>query len=131
MHAIATSRCLSDPVNTLTGAFVTSAEDLSRSRHRRLVRVEPHLYVVRPHERAAGLGWTDGYAVSLEVETNGDVRLHGDEGQIVTVRETAGRLVRRRSRLPLGADGLSRAAIELVRTDQVVYRFELRGASCP
>jgi RHS repeat-associated protein len=126
VHAIATSRCLSDPVNTLTGAFVTSVEDLA----------VPGTGVDFAWSRTytssdttsgrLGIGWTDSYDVSLDIEPNGDVRLHGDEGQIVLYeKQPDGTFV--------GAPGsLStlRAltnAYMLTRSDQVLYWFDVGG----
>ena len=88
MHAIATSRCLCDPVNTLTGAFVTSAEDLAFP-GTGVPFAWTRTYTSSDSSSGRlGVGWTDSYSTSLEVETDGDVRLHGDEGQIVATRSS-------------------------------------------
>jgi RHS repeat-associated protein len=126
IHAVSTSRCLSDPVNTLTGAFIASMEDIA------LPGTGVSLVWARTYTSAdstsgrLGPGWTDSYATSLEVGSDGDVLLHGDEGQAVLfARQPDGSF--------LGAPGarstLSAVAggYELVRTDQVVYRFSGQG----
>jgi RHS repeat-associated protein len=126
IHAIATSRCLSDPVNTLTGAFVTSTEDLSLPGTGVSFAWSRTYTSSDPTSRRLGLGWTDSYATSLDVEPDGDVVLHGDEGQVVVYeREPDGSFV--------GAPGsLSTlravaGGYELLRTDQVAYRFDPQG----
>ena len=126
LHAIATSRCLSDPVNTLTGAFITQFDDLQT----------PGTGVSFDWSRSytsedatvgrLGPGWTDSYATSLLVQGNGDVILHGDEGQqVFYTKQVDGSFV--------GAAGsLSTLAsiaggYQLVRTDQVTYLFDTQG----
>jgi RHS repeat-associated protein len=126
VHARAGSRCLSDPVNTLTGAFIIQTEDIatagtgvSFSWNRSYTSSDPTVGRLGP-------GWTDSYSTSLVVHPTGDVTLHGDEGQRVEyARHADGSFV--------GAPGsLSTLAAvaggyELVRTDQVVYRFDDQG----
>src|SRR5919106_3153850 len=126
VHAIATSRCLSDPINTLTGSFVTSVEDLSVPGTGVSFGWSRSYTSSDESSGPLGPGWTHSYAVSLHVEPSGDVRLHGDEGQIVSfARQVDGSFV--------GAPGalstLSAvpAGYELVRADQVIYRFDAQG----
>ena len=126
VHAIATSRCLSDPVNTLTGAFITSADDLSVPGAGIAFAWSRSYTSSDPTSGRLGPGWTDGYATSLEIEADGDARLHGDEGQIVAyAKQPDGSFV--------GAPGslsvLSAVpgGYQLARTDQVVYRFDPVG----
>jgi len=126
VHAHSTSRCLSDPVNTLTGAFINQVEDIST----------PGTGVSFAWSRSytssdmmvgrLGQGWIDTYATSLLVQADGDVTLRGDEGQVVEyTRQADGTFV--------GAPGslstLSATAggYELVRADQVVYHFDAEG----
>ncbi|MGH3133057.1 MAG: DUF6531 domain-containing protein [Gaiellaceae bacterium] len=126
VHARSASHCLSDPVNTLTGAFITQAEDLAT----------PGTGVSFAWSRSytssdatvgrLGPGWTDTYATSLRIQPTGDVVLHGDGGQQVayTVQPDgsfAG---------SAGAHSTLRSVAggyELVRVDQVVYRFDAQG----
>lgn len=126
VHAITPSGCLSDPVNTLTGAFTESAEDLA------LPGRGVSFAWARSYTSAdstvgrLGPGWTDSYAVSLAVQPNADVILHGDEGQRVTFAHqpdgsfegAAGS----RSRLTSIPGGY-----RLTRHDQVVYEFDPQG----
>ena len=126
LHAIATSRCLSDPVNTLTGSFVTTSEDLSVPGTGVSFAWSRTYTSSDPTSGRLGRGWTDNYATSLLVEPDGDITLHGDEGQIVAyARQPDGSFV--------GAPGalstLSSASggYELVRRDQVAYRFDAQG----
>ena len=126
VHAQATSRCLSDPVNTLTGAFVTSAEDLAFP-STGVPFAWTRTYTSSDSSAGRlGVGWTDSYSTSLAIETGGDVRLRGDEGQIVGyAKQPDGSFVGAegaRSTLRAVSDGY-----ELVRTDQVVYRFDAQG----
>ena len=126
MHAKATSRCLSDPVNTLTGAFVTSAEDLSFPSTGVSFAWTRTYTSSDSSSGRLGMGWTDSYATSLDIAPDGDVSLRGDEGQIVSY-----------SRQPDGTFAGAPGALstlnavtdgyELVRTDQVVYRFDAQG----
>ena len=113
-------------MNSLTGAFITSAVDLD------LPGTGIPFSWTRTYTSAEtavsrlGRGWTDGYGASLEVLANGDVIAHGDEGQEVRYTKQAnGSFV--------GAAG-TRAALtqvaggyELLRTDQVLYRFDGQG----
>jgi YD repeat-containing protein len=126
VHAIATSRCLSDPVNTLTGAFITSVEDLAVPATGIPFTWSRTYTSSDSTSGRLGFGWTDSYAVSLHEEPNGDVRLHGDEGQIVLyARQPDGSFV--------GAPGslstLKKVAggYELRRNDQVLYSFDTIG----
>ena len=126
VHAASGSACQHDPVNSLTGAFITSATDL------RLPGIGVPFSWRRSYDSAdatvgrLGPGWTDSYATSLVVQGNGDVLLHGDEGQQVSyVKQGDGSF--------LGAPG-SRSVLsavaggyELTRKDQVVYRFDTSG----
>ncbi|MBA3433063.1 MAG: RHS repeat protein, partial [Actinobacteria bacterium] len=126
MHAHSTSRCLSDPVNTLTGAFITQVEDVSTPGTGVPFAWGRSYTSSDPNVGRLGPGWTDSYSTSLLVQPSGDVTLRGDEGQqIEYAKQTDGSFV--------GAPGslstLSGVAggYELVRADQVVYRFDAQG----
>jgi RHS repeat-associated protein len=126
IHAIATSRCLSDPVNTLTGAFVTSVEDVSMPGTGVEFAWARTYTSSDPTGGRLGAGWTDGYATSLHVEASGDVRLRGDEGQIVAyAKQPDGSF----AGAPGSLSTLKSVAggYELLRSDQVVYRFDVSG----
>jgi RHS repeat-associated protein len=125
-HAISGSRALADPVNTLTGAFINTATDLT------LAAQGVSFAYTRTYTSSdatvgrLGPGWTDNYAVSLAVQSNGDVILHGDEGQLVTfIKQADGSFA--------GAAGtlstLTTIAggYKLVRHDQVTYTFNTGG----
>jgi YD repeat-containing protein len=125
-HAQTSSACQHDPVNSLTGAFITRVTDL------RLPGIGVPFSWRRSYDSSdatvgrLGPGWTDSYATSLLVQGNGDVLLHGDEGQqVYYTRQGDGSFV--------GAPGsrslLSSVAggYQLVRKDQVVYAFDGSG----
>lgn len=125
-HARSGSACLSDPVNTLTGAFTTSVDDL------RLPGIGVPFGWSRSYTSLdatvgrLGPGWTDSYATSLAVQPNGDVILHGDEGQqVFYTKQLDGSFVAARGALSV----LSSVAggYKLVRRDQVVYLFDAQG----
>jgi RHS repeat-associated protein len=125
-HAVSPSGCQQDPVNSLTGAFVTSATDL------RLPGIGVPFAWRRtytssdPTSGRLGPGWTHSYATSLTVEADGDVLLRGDEGQQVAYsRQADGSFTGAR-----GARSILTAVTggyELRRKDQVVYRFDTTG----
>jgi RHS repeat-associated protein len=124
--AITASCTFADPVNSLTGAFVTQIEDLAT----------PGTGVPFAWTRSytssdatvgsMGPGWTHTYAATLLVQPDGDVLARGEEGQEVSfARQPDGSFD--------GAPG-ARATLtsiaggyELVRTDQVIYRFDAGG----
>jgi YD repeat-containing protein len=125
-HGKTPSKAVSDPVNTLTGAFTHQVLDLD------LPATGVSFALVRSYTSADssvgrfGRGWWDSYAVSLTEETNGDALLKGEEGQEI--------------RYTLLADGsfqgspgsLSTLAAvsggyKLTRADQTVYNFDQQG----
>jgi YD repeat-containing protein len=125
-HANTGSTCLLDPVNSLTGAFTTQETDLT------LASKGLEFVLTRSYTSADatvgrfGPGWTDAYSTSLAVQPNGDVVLHGDEGQQVSyTKQPDGSFV--------GAAGaLSKltsitGGYKLTRTDQVAYTFTTAG----
>ena len=124
--ALAPSECLSDPVNTLTGAFTHAETDLG------LPSTGVPFELTRSYTSAdatvgrLGLGWTDSYAASLAVQPNGDVLAHGEEGQQVLFTALGGGVFE-------GAPG-ARATLEtiaggyrLTTTAQLVYEFDAAG----
>lgn len=126
LHAIATSRCLSDPVNTLSGAFIHQVDDLSTPGTGISFAWSRSYTSEDPTVGRLGPGWTDSYATSLLIQGNGDVILHGDEGQqVYYTKQGDGSFV--------GAAGalstLSAIAggYKLVRSDQVEYLFDSQG----
>jgi RHS repeat-associated protein len=125
-HAVTPSGCLSDPVNTLTGAFTTSVEDLSLPGTGVAFAWRRSYTSADPTVGRLGPGWTDGYAASLTVLGNGDVRLHGDEGQqVLFTRQADGAFAGgagARSELSEVVGGY-----RLVRHDQAAYRFDSSG----
>jgi RHS repeat-associated protein len=126
VQALSASACTADPVNSLTGAFTTSATDLSEA------SLGVAFAFTRSYTSAdgtagrLGAGWTDNYAASLAVQANGDVQLHGDDGQqVYYLKQPDGSFV--------GAGGAlaTLTAVSggytLVRHDQVAYRFDASG----
>jgi RHS repeat-associated protein len=81
---------VSDPVNTLTGAFVHAETDL------RLAATGVPFEWTRTYTSAdaatdrLGPGWTDTYQASLAVQGNGAVIVKGDEGQRFTYPSAGG-----------------------------------------
>jgi RHS repeat-associated protein len=126
IHALTASVPISDPVNTLTGAFTESVEDLSLPGTGVPFAWTRSYTSADPTVGRLGPGWTDSYAVSLAIAGDGDVTLHGDEGQQVEyARQGDGSFV--------GAPG-ARSKFEpnppgykLTRQDQVVYLFDAQG----
>ena len=126
MHGNCGCGLFADPVSSRTGAFTTSVADLD------LPGTGVPFAWSRSYTSAdatvgrLGPGWTDSYSASLAIQPNGDARLHGEDGQqILYVEQPNGSFV--------GAPGsLSTLAsvaggYELLRTDQVRYRFDAQG----
>ncbi|MFN8222177.1 MAG: LamG-like jellyroll fold domain-containing protein [Gaiellales bacterium] len=117
---------MSDPVNTLTGAFTHAETDLS------LASTGLGYQLTRSYTSADstvtrfGPGWTDNYSVSLSVQPGGDVKLRGGEGQILMYTLTASGAFDggpgARSKLESIAGGY-----RLTRHDQAVYTFDSQG----
>jgi RHS repeat-associated protein len=126
LHARSATACLQDPVNSATGAYTASATDLT------LPGTGVSFALVRSYTSAdptrgrLGQGWTDSYSASLAFQANGDVVLHGEDGQQVTyVRQADGSYVGSGGALStLTATG---GGYRLVRPDQVVYGFDGAG----
>ena len=75
--------CLSDPVNTLTGAYMNSVVDAALPGTGIPFRFTRSYTSADPSSGELGVGWTDGYASSLAVQANGDVVLRAADGQQV------------------------------------------------
>jgi RHS repeat-associated protein len=82
-HAANPTHFWAEPVNSATGAFTTKATDLA------LPGVGVPFVFSRSYTSAdttegrLGPGWTDSFSASLAVQQNGDVLLHGEDGQQV------------------------------------------------
>ena len=126
MHGNCGCGLFADPVSSRTGAFTTSVDDLD------LPGTGVSFAWSRSYTSAdqtvgrLGPGWTDSYSASLALQPNGDARLRGEDGQqILYVKQPNGSFV--------GAPG-ARSTLasvtggyELLRTDQVRYRFDVQG----
>jgi RHS repeat-associated protein len=126
IHGLCACRLFADPVNSRTGAFTTSVDDLetpgtgvSFAWSRSYTSADATIGRLGP-------GWTDSYSASLTVQGNGDVLLHGEDGQqLYYTKQQDGSFV--------GAPGslstlsLVGGVYKLVRTDQVTYTFTAQG----
>jgi RHS repeat-associated protein len=125
-HALAPSVCTADPVNSLTGAFTSSESDLSLPAPGLPFEFERSYTSADSTSGRLGQGWTDSYSASLAIQSNGDVFLHGEDGQRVTyTKQTDGSFVG-----AAGASSVLTAVIggyQLVRNDQVTYLFDAQG----
>ena len=117
---------VSDPVNSLTGAFTASGSDAS------LPGTGVSFELTRSYDSAdltqyrLGPGWADSFSSFLTVEATGDVVVHSENGQQgLFARQQDGTLVGSagaRSTLSAISGGY-----ELVRHDQVRLRFNTAG----
>ena len=117
---------VSDPVNTLTGAFTHEANDVS------LPGTGIGFSFTRWYDSSdttagrLGPGWTDSFFVSLTADSNGDVVMHSENGQ-------QSRFYRNADGSYLGAAGSQSmlAAVqggwELTRHDESKLRFDAQG----
>jgi RHS repeat-associated protein len=126
VHALSPTHTFVEPVNSLTGAFTTSATDLST----------PGLGVPFDFARSytssdttvgpLGPGWADSLSAALLVQANGDVLVHGEDGQqIYYTKQSDGSFVGAPgalSTLSAVTDGYL-----LVSHDQVTYLFDSSG----
>jgi RHS repeat-associated protein len=126
VHALAPTATRSDDVDTLTGAFTTRADDLAAA------GLGVRFDFGRTYTSAdtavgrLGPGWTDSVSASLGVQPNGDVLLHGEDGQRVyyTLQPDGS------FKGAPGAESVLSAVpggYRLVRHDQVVYAFDGAG----
>jgi len=124
-HGWCGCRSFADPVNSRTGAFTTAVDDLSTPGTGVAFAWGRSYTSADPTVGRLGPGWTDSYSASLAVQGNGDVLLHGEDGQQLYYTLQGGSFV--------GAPGslstLSSVAggYKLVRTDQVEYLFDTAG----
>jgi RHS repeat-associated protein len=115
-----------DPVSSRTGAFTTTTDDLD------LPGTGVSFAWGRGYTSAdttvgrLGPGWIDSYAASLAIQPNGDVVLRGEDGQQLEYTNAGGGSF---TSAPGALSTLEAVAggYELVRTDQVVYRFDSTG----
>jgi RHS repeat-associated protein len=126
VNALADSECLADPVNSLTGAFTVTATDLTLAAPGVAFAFTRNYTSADATVGAFGRGWTDNYAASMTIQTNGDAILHGDEGQQVFFgKQSDGTFV--------GAGGsLSvltavTGGYKLVTHSQITYQFNSAG----
>lgn len=116
-----------DPVNSATGAYTTSAVDLS------LGGVGVPFVFTRSYTSAdpttgrLGRGWRDSLSASLVVLANGDVRLHGEDGQQVLFAKQADSSF---EGAPGATSTLAATAggYELRTHEQRVYSFDTAGS---
>jgi RHS repeat-associated protein len=126
LHATRPTVCGSDPVNTATGAFTHETTDA------RLPGIGLPFAFTRTYNSQDttsgpfGLGWSHSYNAGLAIAANGDVTLHGEDGQLVEyTKQPDGSY--------LGVAGafstLTKTGSEydLVRKDQVAYHFDANG----
>jgi len=117
---------VAEPVNTRTGAFTTAVDDLGTPGTGVAFDWTRAYTSADPTVGRLGPGWTDSYSTSLQVQGNGDVRLHGEDGQqLYYTKQANGSFVGApgvRSTLTAVAGGY-----ELRRMDQVVSAFNSAG----
>ncbi len=117
---------VSDPVNTLTGAFTHAETDLT------LPSTGVPFELTRTYSSAEALsgrlgpGWTDTYQASLVVQPSGDVVAKGDEGQRLTFAALGGGAFD-------GGPGAQSTLVSiaggyrLTTFEQLVYEFDTAG----
>src|SRR5205823_2491231 len=84
IHAVNPSACTAEPVNTVTGSYTTHVVDASL--HTLLgvpFSFERYYASNSAVSGRLGPGWSDSYSASLNVHSNGDVTLQGEDGQVV------------------------------------------------
>lgn len=122
LDAVAPCGTQGDPVNSATGAYVTSVSDLA------LPGIGRDFSFTRTYDSNAGFtsdlgqGWTHDFATRLQIESDGDAILHGATGQQVFYKKKPdGSYV-------VDAGGLSKLAaagtgFELTQAHQTVLVF--------
>lgn len=120
------TRTLADPVNSATGGFEHAEADLA------LPGVGVPFSFTRSYNSLdvtkgeLGQGWTNSLAASLITKSNGDVTVHGDDGQqLAYTKQLDGSFIG-------GAGSLSTLATvaggyDLTRADQVKQHFDSQG----
>jgi RHS repeat-associated protein len=115
-----------DPVNTAIGAYYTSVVDATLSNIGLPFTFERSYTSADTTVGPLGIGWTHSLGAKLSVASNGDVTLRGEDGQQLLYSKQADGSLRApaggRSSLAAVADGY-----ELIRRDQVRYRFDSAG----
>lgn len=126
INALAPSACTADPVNSLTGAYTTSVTDLSLPGVGVPFSFSRSYTSIDTTSGRLGQGWTDSFSANLNVQGNGDVIVHGEDGQLVYyTKQSDGTFVGAPGALSvLSAIG---GGYQLLRHDQVVYRFNTSG----
>lgn len=122
-----TATCtLSDPVNTLTGWFVTQVQDVSLPGTGVTLDWTRSYTSGDPTVGPLGPGWTHPYAASLSIEGDGDVTARGEEGQqLFFSKQGDGSYVGAAG--ALATLSLTAGVYTLVRNDQVSYTFDAQG----
>jgi YD repeat-containing protein len=125
-HARALFRCLADPVNSLTGAFTDSETDLTLSGKGLPFAFTRSYNSDDSTSGRLGQGWTDSYSASLAIQQNGDVFLHGEDGQEVrySLQEDGTFIAENGGQSTLSS---VTGGYQLVTQDQVTYRFDSNG----
>lgn len=115
-----------DPVNTATGAYVTTVTDLSLPGPGLPFTFKRSYTSADSTQGSLGRGWTHSYAAFLALQTNGDIILRGEDGQrVVFQKQTDGSFLAApggQSRLTATASGY-----ELTRRDAASYSFDSSG----
>lgn len=127
IHAVNPSGCTNEPVNTLTGSYTSHVVDASIQTGLGLpFSFERYYASDNTQSGRLGPGWSDSYSASLSIASNGDVTLHGEDGQVVQyVKQPDGSFS--------GGPGIRSmlkqvtGGYDLVRHDQVVYHFDSSG----
>jgi RHS repeat-associated protein len=117
---------ISDPVNTLTGAFTHAETDLSTSSTGVPIELTRTYSSAETASGRLGPGWTDTYQASLAVQPNGDVIAKGDEGQRLSFVSLGGGAFD-------GGPGAQSTLVSiaggyrLTTFEQLVYEFDTAG----
>jgi RHS repeat-associated protein len=127
IHARSATHCSPNaPVNTLTGAFSYAETDLSLAGIGVTFAFERSYTSADTTSGRLGPGWTDSYSASLSVLPNGNVVMHGEDGQRVTyTRQADGSF--------LGAPGADSTltavtgGYQLLTREQINYQFSSAG----
>jgi RHS repeat-associated protein len=126
MHGWCGCALFADPVSSRTGAFTTSVDDLATPGTGVAFDWSRSYTSADPTVGRLGPGWTDSYSASLAVQGNGDVLLHGEDGQQLYYTSQGGGSF---AGAPGSLSTLSAVGggYELVRQDQVKYVFDSAG----
>lgn len=126
IHGLNPTATQSDPVNSATGSFTTSATDISLPGIGVPFLFKRHYNSMDSTVGALGRGWTHSLAASLNILANENIVLRGEDGQQLDYKlEADGTFTPNtggRSELRTISGGY-----ELLRHDQVKYRFNTAG----